>query len=89
MITELPYDIWRYIFSLLHPKTIRQLRFVNTLFYNALLDDYHRITEIGYPYPGIYYPPLWYVNSGITLDLVFELSVTTGILEVPNEQGCS
>ncbi|KIM41560.1 hypothetical protein M413DRAFT_445533 [Hebeloma cylindrosporum] len=58
MTTELPYEIWLHIFRFLHPKTIKQLRFVNTLLYDLSLDEYHRITQIGYPSPLNDHAPL-------------------------------
>jgi hypothetical protein len=76
MTTELPYEIWLHIVSFLDTATIRQLRFVNTLLYNLSLDDYHRITQIGYPsHPPTDNAPLRYVNSGINLDLDSKLSL--------------
>jgi hypothetical protein len=67
---ELPYEVWLHILSFLNPdsETIRQLRFVNTLFYNLSLDEQHRITRIGYDHPDFVYPPLWCVDSGCKLD---------------------
>jgi len=70
MTTEFPYEIWLHILSFLDTKTIRQLRFVNTLLYNLSLDDYHRITQIGYPHPFTDNAPLLCVISGINLNLV-------------------
>jgi len=70
MTTELPYEIWLHILGFLDTETIRQLRLVNTLLYNLSLDDYHRITQIGYPsHPLTDNAPLLYVNSGLNLDL--------------------
>jgi len=64
MTTELPYEIWVHILSFLDTETIRQLRFINTLLYNLSLDDYYRITQIGYPTLFADNAPLWCVNSG-------------------------
>ena len=75
MTTELPYEIWLHILSFLNTETIRQLLFVNTLLYNLSLDDYYRITQIGYSNPFTDNAPLWYVNSGINSDLGPKLSL--------------
>jgi len=59
---ELPYEIWLHILRFLSTENIRQLRLVNTVFYNLSLDEYHRIKQIGYHYPrNITYPSLWCV----------------------------
>lgn len=70
MKIQLPYEIWLHIFSFLHPKTIWQLHFVNTLFYNLSLNEYYRIMQVGYPHPSIDTAPLQYIKFGINLDLV-------------------
>jgi hypothetical protein len=85
MTRELPYKIWLHILSFLNTKTIRQLRFVNNLLYNLSLNDYHRITQIGYPHSFTDNAPLRYVNSGINLDLDPNFLYIAGIQEMPKE----
>jgi hypothetical protein len=66
---ELPYEIWLHIFRLLTPETIRQLRFINAMFYNLSLDELYRTTQIGHSFTRFAHPPLRCVSSGNTLDL--------------------
>ena len=72
---ELPYEIWLHVLQFLNPETIRQLRFVNTLFYNLSLDEHHRITQIGYSSNPGNYALLRCVNSGSKLTLLIPTRV--------------
>jgi len=87
--TELPYEIWLHILRFLDTEATRQLRFLNTVLYNIWLDNYHTITQIGYPSNLGSHAPLRCVKSGIILDVAHSNSLwPIGIQETPDEWGC-